>query len=84
MGAPTPIKVEEAKELKLKPDQDFNLIVMYSRLEISTIKVISSMGNLVIMRQSSSLYPVWNLELELRKNINHGQWEKIPHVSIGK
>lgn len=79
------LQVGEAKELKLKPDQDFNFNrTQILVVEISTIKVISSMGNPLQFNEVNRhlCTPYGEFGIELRKNINHAFNGRKSHVSV--
>ena len=79
------LQVGETEGLKLKPDKDFN----FSRthilvVEISTIKVISSMGNPMQFNEVNRhlCTPYGEFGIELQKNINHAFNHRKTFVSI--
>ena len=79
------LQVGETKELKLKPDEDFNFNrTQILVVEISTIKVISSMGNPLQFNEVNRhlCTPYGEFGVELRKNINHAYNGRKSHVSV--
>ena len=79
------LQVGETQELKLKPDQDYD----FNRtdilvVEISTIKVISSMGNPLQFNEVNRhlCTPYGEFGIELRRNINHAFNDRKSFVSV--
>tara|TARA_B100000925_G_scaffold286970_1_gene265496 strand:+ start:182 stop:943 length:762 start_codon:yes stop_codon:yes gene_type:complete len=79
------LQVGETQELKLKPyqDYDFNRTDILV-VEISTIKVISSMGNPLQFNEVNRhlCTPYGEFGIELRRNINHAFNDRKSFVSV--
>lgn len=79
------LQVGETKELKLKPNQDFDFNrTQILLVEISTTKLISSMDNPLQFNEVNRhlCTPYGKFGIELRKNIDHAFYNRRTHVSV--
>lgn len=79
------LQVGETKELKLRPDREFNFNrTQILVVEISTIKLISSIDNPLQFNEVNRhlCTPFGEFGIELRNNINHAFKHRKPHVSV--